>query len=183
MVGGPGTAYNGGERFPSTMRARLVQLIAALWLPASGATLCLAQQVVVERDTPLYAEPALESRPVAQLKQGTPGEVLAKRGAWLNLKTQEASGWLFMFNVRFVERERGAGSGTALSRLFAPRQKISVTSTIGIRGLGEEDLRQAKFDAEEMKLLDHYAASKEAAEQQARASGLSAARVDYLEPK
>ena len=55
-----------------------------------------------------------------------------------------------------------------------------MTSTIGVRGLDAEDLRQAQFSAEQMKLLDGYALSKDAAGERARAKGLRAAPVDYL---
>jgi hypothetical protein len=68
-----------------------------------------------------------------------------------------------------------------LGRLFAPRQRVNVTSTIGIRGLGEEDLHQARFDSEQMRLLDQYAASKADAESCAQGSGLAAVQVDYLD--
>ena len=46
----------------SLLRAALAAVLLAA-LPAA------AQQVVLERDSPLYAEPRLESAQVAQLKQ------------------------------------------------------------------------------------------------------------------
>ena len=52
-----------------------------------------------------------------------------------------------------------------------------------MRGLEEEDLKQASFNAGQMKLLDEYATSKQAAEQGARAAGLAPARVEYLGTK
>jgi hypothetical protein len=149
-----------------------------------AATSAAAQQVTLERDSALYGEPRLDSAQVAQLKQGATGEVVAKQGAWLNLKTSEGSGWLFSFNVRFQSTGEGAGgssgSGSALGRLFGPRRAVSVTSTIGVRGLEEEDLKQAALDPEQLKKLDGYAVTKEAAEEGARAAGLSSANVEYL---
>jgi len=156
-----------------------VLAVAALLsaLPAAAA-----EQVTVERDTVLYAEPRIDSSQVAQLKQGTTGEVVAKSGVWLNIRTQSATGWLFSFHVRFPSQQPSqSGEGSALGRLFAPRRtNVGVTSTIGIRGLDEEDLRQARFNADQMRLLDGYAAGREAAQSQARESGLDAVRVDYL---
>jgi hypothetical protein len=155
-------------------------LIAALFfaLPAGAA-----EQVTVERDSVLYAEPRTDAPQVAQLKQGVVGEVLSRNGAWLNLKTPAASGWIFSFNVRFASQspsQSGEG-GSALGRLFAPRRSsVASTSTIGIRGLDETDLRQATFSADQMRLLDQYAASREAAQSQANEAGLTPARVDYL---
>jgi hypothetical protein len=161
-------------RIPSAWR-RLIGAALFVALPALAA-----DQVTVERDTALYAEPRVESQQVAQLEQGTTGEVVGKNGAWLNIKTQAATGWLFSFNVRFASQQSGDG-GSALGRVFAPRRSTPmVTSTIGIRGLDETDLRQATFNTDQMRLLDEYAASRDAAQGQARDAGLTPARVDYL---
>jgi hypothetical protein len=147
-----------------------------------------AQKVTVERDTPLYSEPRLDSPHVAQLQTGAVAEVVGKEGAWLNLRTQAGAGWLFSFNVRFQSEgtgeSSGSGTGSVLGRLFAPRRStVSVTSTIGVRGIEEEDLKQAAFDAKQMKLLDGYAASRDAAESRAQRARLSRAHVEYLDAK
>ena len=155
-------------------------LWAALLIPASAA----AQQVTLERESPLYAEPRLDASQVTQLKLGATGEVIGKQGAWLNLKTPAGAGWLFSFNVRFPSQQPGtgdSGAGSAAGRLFGPRRDVSVTSTIGIRGIGEEDLKQASFNAAQMKLLEGYAATKQAAERGARAAGLAPVSVDYMD--
>jgi hypothetical protein len=165
----------------NTVRAALT----ALLLVAGPVA---AQKVTLERDSTLYGEPRLESTQVAQLRQGASGEVIAKQGAWLNLKTTAGTGWLFSFNVRFQSdsaegSSSGSGSGSALGRVFGPRQRVSVTSTIGVRGIEEEDLKEATFNAEQIKLLDGYVATKDAAEKGARGAGLSRVSVDYLDAK
>jgi hypothetical protein len=156
-------------------------ILPALLLAAAPAA---AQQVTLERDSALYAEPRLDASQVTQLKLGATGEVIGKQGAWLNLKTPGGSGWLFSFNVRFQSRQTGAGdsgTGSAAGRLFGPRRSVSVTSTIGIRGIEEEDLKQASFNADEMKRLEGYAATRQAAERRARAAGLAPASVEYMD--
>lgn len=163
---------------------QIILLLITLLAPMPAG----AQQVTLERDSPLYAYPRLEGAPVAQLKQGDRGEVLGKQGAWLNLKTPTATGWLFSFNVRFPAQMAdgaapGRGAGAALGRVFGPKRNVSVTSGIGVRGIEEEDLRQARFDAGQMKLLDSYAATRDAAEERARATGLVPVKVDYLGAK
>jgi hypothetical protein len=165
--------------------------IARLLSHAAGAVLAAAltaasasaQPVTLERDSPLYAEPRLDAAQTAQLRQGAVGEVVGKQGGWLNLKTAAGIGWLFSFNVRFPSQKAGNGesaAGSALGQVFGPRRSVSVASSIGIRGLEEEDLRQARFDAGQVKLLDDYAASKQAAEDAARAAGLASVTVEYL---
>jgi hypothetical protein len=158
-------------------------LLAAAWMAAGAAA---AQQVTLERDSALYSEPRLDSAQVTQLKLGATGEVIGKQGAWLNLKTAAGSGWLFSFNVRFPSTQAGtgdSGAGQTAGRLFGPRRSVSVTSTVGIRGIEEEDLKQASFNAGQMKLLDGYVATKEAAERGARATGLKPATVEYMDSR
>ena len=154
---------------------RLLGLTLFIALPAA------AQPVTLDRDSPLYAEARLESAQVAQLKQGANGEVIGKQGAWLNVKTPAGTGWLFSFNVRFQGQKAGSGdSGSALGNVFGPRRNVNVTATIGVRGLDEQDLKQASFNAGQMTAFDAYAATKQAAEDSARATGLAPVQVEYL---
>jgi hypothetical protein len=146
-----------------------------------------AEQATVERESRIHAEPRLDAPEVAVAAPGTVADVLGKSGAWLNVRTPSATGWLFSFNVRFIAKAPDAaqgssgGSDSAIGRLFGPRRGDNVTSAIGVRGLEKEDLRQAQFSAGQMQQLDGFASSKEAAEQSARAKGLTAVQVDYLQ--
>lgn len=102
----------------------------------------------------------------------------------MNIKTASGTGWLFSFNVRFGQGQAAASGGGAASlvgRLAGGGGKPSVNPTIGIRGLDEEDLKQARFDGQQLGLLDSYAASQQDAEATAGASGLTAVRVEYLD--
>lgn len=167
-------------RRPAILAAALVAMV--LGAAPAGA----AEQVTVERESQLYAEPRLDAPPVQVLAPGTVAEVAGKSGAWLSVRTPAASGWVFSFNVRFNVRPpdaaRGPSSGgeSAIGRIFGPQRGVNVTSTIGVRGLDSEDLRQAHFSAEQMRLLDGYASSKDSAEESARTKGLSATRVEYF---
>ena len=78
------------------------------------------------------------------------------------------------------QKAEGGDGGSALGRVIGPRRNVSVTSAMGIRGLDEQDLKQASFNAGQMKLLDDYAATKQTAEDSARATGLAPDKVDYL---
>ncbi|MBX3666273.1 MAG: hypothetical protein KF834_11360 [Burkholderiales bacterium] len=150
---------------------------------AALATLAAAEPVTVERDSVARAEPRTDSAVVANIAGGSAGEALARQGAWVQVKTATATGWLYSFNVRFgaaAGSAGGAGGGSVLGRVFAPRQKVNVTATIGIRGLDEADLKQAQFDGSQLQALDGFAASREQAEAHAGDAGLNAARVDYL---
>ena len=155
----------------------LVTFLFACCAFAAGGFAHAQEQAVLERDAALLSEPRNGAPVVAQLKQGTPAEVIARKGAWVNLKTASGSGWLFSFNVRFV------AAGAAPSKpavAAAPARRGPVTPTIGIRGLEAEDLKQARYNDAEMRLLDGYAVSKQDAAAAAQSSGLAPSRVEYL---
>ena len=146
-----------------------------------GISTASAEPVTVERDSVLRSEPRTDAATVGNLASGAAGEALARQGAWVQVRSGTVTGWLYSFNVRFGASSASAdGTGSVLGRIFGPRQRVSVTSTIGIRGLDEEDLKQARFDGGQMQQLDSFAATREQAESHAGGAGLSAARLDYL---
>lgn len=153
-------------------------------LLATVAAVAAAEPVTVERDSVLRAEPRTDAGVAGNLAKGATGDAVARQGAWVQVKSGAVTGWLYSFNVRFGAVTAGSGSGSgagsALGRVFGPRQQVNVTATIGIRGLEEEDLKQAHFDEAQMQQLDGYAASREQAAARAGKSGLSATRVEYL---
>ena len=103
------------------MRRLQYSLLAACAAMLLAVGPAVAQKVTVEQNTPLYSEPRMESSQVAQLQQGATGEVIAKQGVWLNIKTAAATGWVFSFNVRFdSQAAEGSSGGSSLGRLFGP---------------------------------------------------------------
>lgn len=142
-----------------------------------------AEPVTVERDSVLRAEPRTDAGVAGNLAKGATGEAIARQGAWVQVRSGAMTGWLYSFNVRFgvVTPGSGEGGGSALGRVFGPRQKVNVTATIGIRGLDEEDLKQAHFDESQMRQLDAHAASRDQAAAHAGSVGLTAGTVEYLD--
>ncbi len=152
------------------------------WMIAGVAVLAAAEPVTVERDSVVRVEPRADAAVVANLVRGATGEAVARQGAWVQIRAGAATGWLYSFNVRFGAASAGgsSGGGSALGRLFGPRQNVNVTATIGIRGLDEEDLKQARFDGGQLQALDGFAADRDQAQAHAGGAGLSATQVDYL---
>jgi uncharacterized protein YgiM (DUF1202 family) len=159
-------------------------LASALIFAASSA---LANPVTISRDCPLYAEARAGSGVVTELNQGTPGEVIGKRGAWLNVKTGGGTGWLLSTNVRY-----GAAAATSASpssesggwNPFARRSSAQSTSTIGIRGFDKETIGTAlgggsPVSTAQLALLEGYKAEKADGESFASSKSLTASKVDY----
>ena len=164
------------------MTSMLVRSAVALVLAgvAMLAAPARAELIIVERESNLRAEPSLGASTVATVRKGVRGESLGKSGIWVNIKTPEGTGWVFTFNVRFGERVAASGGDfSAAGRVLSGRP--NVVSTIGIRGLSEEDLQRAAFNAGEMRRLETFTASQDASARRAREAGLAAASVDYLE--
>jgi hypothetical protein len=138
------------------------------------------EQAVLERDAELLAEPRNGAPVVARLKQGTSGEVIARKTTWVNLRTASGTGWLFSFNLRVLAPGTAPAAGGRVPVPVVRTPTARTTATIGIRGLDEEDMRGARFDAAQVRLLDQYAASRQDAERAARDTGLTPARVEYF---
>ena len=151
-------------------------------LSLAAVTPVRADLVIVERESALRAEPSLGAATVATVGKGVRGESIGKSGIWVHIKTPEATGWVFTFNVRFGERSPSGGGGFfSTGGAVSARPTTSVVSTIGIRGLSEEDLQNAAFNAAEMRRLEGYGASRDASAQRARQAGLAPVSVEYLE--
>jgi len=157
-------------------------LVTALFAMVTVAA--VAEPVTVERDSVLRAGPRTDAAVAGNLAKGATGDAMARQGAWVQVKSGTVTGWLYSFNVRFgavgAGNSSGGGGGSALGRVFGPRQQVNVTATIGIRGLEEEDLKQAHFDGGQMQKMDGFAASNEQAAEHAGNAGLSASHVEYL---
>ncbi|HYC44268.1 MAG TPA: hypothetical protein VED01_02180 [Burkholderiales bacterium] len=126
-----------------------IRAAACAWLLGCG--LAAAQQVTLSKDSTLHTEPNAAAAPVAQLKEGTAGEVIARKGAWVQLKSAAGTGWVYAFNVNYGSAGAGAAPAAASS------QRRQTTSTIGIRGLEKEDLKNATFDGKQLDALDSFA--------------------------
>ena len=148
---------------------------------AFNCAAALAEPVVIERDSTLHAKPDANAPVTANVKRGTTGDATTRQGPWLNVKTSAGAGWILSFNVRY-----GGGSSTTgvdastISRLTSPRQKLNVTSTIGVRGIEKEDLQKAQFDAQQVALLEKYRANDASAKAAATAAGLRPSEIEYL---
>ena len=147
--------------------------------------LALAEPVVVERDSSLHAEPRADAAVTASVKKGTAGDATTRKGPWVNLKTSAGAGWILSFNLRYGAGAAGGAGGdaAALGKIAGSRQKLAVTSTIGIRGIESEDLKQAQFNEQQISLLEKLRSTDAQAKASASANGLHTVTVDYLDKR
>lgn len=131
----------------------------------------------------IKAEPFKDAKTVGAVKKGESVSILKKQGGWLQIKAAQGSGWVRVLSVR-----KGAGGGGSAASEIAGVAGVAtgragtgqVVSTTGVRGLGEEDLKGAKFNEEELKMAEAAAIAAADAKQFALAADLTAQAVPWL---
>ncbi len=129
----------------------------------------------------LRKEPFADAKTVGNLNRGDNVDILSKKGAWLQIKTKNSSGW-----VRLLSVKRGslAASGSSVAGVLDVASGRAgtgkVVSTTGVRGLSAEDLKAAKFSEPEVKLLETYTADTAQAQRFASEGGLKITSVKSL---
>lgn len=139
------------------MYTQIGKPIVAAWL---AIVMCLGAQaqtpaatgetVIVKRETQLRQSPAESAAALAPLEAKTPvTRLLARSGPWIEVRTQQGvTGWLHMFDVGTSAPVQSGNFATGalrgLTSLFGGGNSLApartATSTIGIRGLGAEDI-------------------------------------------
>lgn len=129
----------------------------------------------------IKAEPFRDAKTIATLATGDKVDILKKDGGWYQVKSAKGNGWVRMLSIRKGEAVKGGSSASGLLALGSGRAGTGkVVATTGIRGLNEEELKAAKFDEEELKRAESYAANKQAAAKFAAQGKLLARKFDYL---
>lgn len=129
----------------------------------------------------IRAEPFNDARKLAVLAAGDKVEIFKRDGGWLQVRSGKGSGWVRMLSVRKGEARKGTGEAAGLLGVASGRAGTGkVVATTGIRGLNEEELKSAQFNADELKLAESYATAKADAQKFAAQGRLVARKFDYL---
>jgi hypothetical protein len=129
----------------------------------------------------LRAEPFRDAKTVGSLAPGDQVEILKKQGGWFQVKSPKGSGWVRMLSIRRGEARKGGGDAAGLLGLASGRAGTGrVVATTGIRGLSEEELKEATYNEAELKKAESYATTRAEAQQFAAGGKLVARKVDYL---
>lgn len=156
----------------------LISAVALLF----NVNMALAAEVgtMVKADD-LKTEPFRDAKTVRLLAAGETLSIVGKDGGWLNVKAGKATGWVKMLSVRQGAAKKGADNTSGLLALSSGRAGTGkVVATTGVRGLNEEELKAAKFDAQELQNAEANAVSKADAQQFAKQGKLVARPFDYL---
>ncbi len=146
-----------------------------------------AETAYMVRATELKAKPFADAATVATLEEKSQVEVLSRQASWMQVKSAAGSGWVKMLSVRMgnADAQPAKSSGNGLGAVFnlATTGSSGSTVTTGVRGLSEEQLKEAQPNPEAFKAMKDYAAKKEGARQFAQAGQLKAEKLEYLDIK
>lgn len=155
-------------------------------IPAAVLALCAAASAwaapgTVLRAEKLYSQPAATSKVTASVTKGAKVDILAKQGGWLKVKAGTSTGWIRLLSVRAgAGGLGGAGVGDVVGAATTRSDPSRVVAVAGLRGLNEEDLRQARFNEAELARMEAVKVTPAQARSFAGQSGLAAVSVPDL---
>lgn len=162
---------------------RKLAAVAAVILGTSVFAMAQAAPGLALKDENLLSKPSASSAAVGKMTKGMSVEIVAKQGGWLQVKAGATQGWVRLLSVRAGAGRSGDGLAGIAGVAGAVTQKSDpsrVVAVAGVRGLNEEDLKEAKFSADEMAKMERYAMSRAEATAFASKSGLKARNVASL---
>ena len=168
----------------------------------SLSPLLAAEEGMIVRLAKVYPKASSAVKSTARIAAGTQVNILKRKGGWKKIYSEEKSltGWVRSYQVRegyyakpettveTKEDDRGFLSGLAsFSRKasgFFGGGKTSAGSadvaTIGIRGLSEEEIKNAKPDLIELEKMQGFGSNKSRMAGFVSAGSLSALKVKHL---
>ena len=178
------------KRCQSALKKRLAPLVKAGWKGLSGIlivsllsiqpALAAPQSGTAIKASEMRAEPFSDAKVLATLSAGDSLTILKKQGGWLRVKSAKGSGWVRMLSIS-KEGTRSQGNADGILGLASGRAGTGkVVATTGIRGLSEEDLKAAQFNAQELQLAESFATTPTEAQKFAQQGQLTVQRFDYL---
>lgn len=158
---------------------RALMFVSALL--ALGASTVHAATGTVLRDEKLYTKPSATSSVAASVARGATVTIEQKQGGWLRVTSGRSTGWIRLLSVRAgAGGLGGAGVGDLVGAATTRSDPSRVVAVAGLRGLNDEELKQAKFNGEELARMESLTVSVAAARKFASSAGLAAVNVPAL---
>lgn len=154
--------------------------IISVWLVAAQAW---AAPGVMLKDEPMLASASATAAPLLKLAKGEAVEILGRQGGWSQVRGQGKTGWVRLLSVRggATSQTDVAGELTGVLSLGATRRDPNkVVAVAGVRGLSEEELKQARYDERALRQMEGYVASGQEAARFAAEAGLVKRELAYL---
>ena len=156
-------------------------LLAVLLCASFAAPVHAKQLAYAVRSTEIKKQPFSDAATVATLSANASVSILSRQGGWVRITSDKGNGWVKMLSLRSNSTATRRGD-SGLQSLFNVGRSGSggITVATGVRGLSEEDLKNAQPNPRELEKLQNYAVNKTKAERFAREARLKSHRLDYL---
>ncbi len=149
-----------------------------------------AEKGLIIRAGDLLAQPFIDATSAGKVTPAQPVTIVERRGAWVNVDASGKSGWVRLLNVRLEPAVAIIGPNKAAPNA-RPTGMTSLlrtgssgrTVTTGVKGMDEEDIRNATPNYVEVALLDTMAVDAADARANASRASLTERSVAYLEKK
>lgn len=134
------------------------------------------------RNTEMKARPFSDAATVTSLERGSKVEVLARKASWMQVKANGTTGWVKMLSLQFSNADKNKTGDSGLRALFnvASGSGSGGAVTTGVRGLSEEDLKNAHPNPQALETVQGYAVNKTEAQKFARLGNLLEQDMDYV---
>ncbi len=163
---------------------RRLGMVLAAGFVLFTAVLSSAEVGTTRSATNMLSAPKSDAKVVGQLTENSRVEIIERRGAWLRVKRDGASGWLRLHQVRLGEgAQKTSSEGTKMLWNVGQTGRSGasgIVATTGVRGLSADDLKTAKPDPKQVKTLEGYRANDAQAREQARVAGLRENQIAHL---
>ncbi len=151
-----------------------------------------AEKGLVLRAGDLLAQPFIDAAKSGPLTANQPVTIIERRGAWASVESGSQKGWVRLLNLRLepgVARPGAAGArpaSGATPNFSNPASLLRTgssgrTVTTGVKGMDEEDIRNASPDYAELELLGTLAVNADDARAAALKANLKENTVAYLD--
>ena len=138
---------------------------------------------VVFIDIKLMDTPSHDGETMTILAADSVITVEQRQGSWTKVATAEHTGWVPTLTIRIksvVTREDFKAAAVEVSDKIEDETNTQVVATMGIRGLDEEELKQAKFNKKQLALLESYYANKKQLTAFSQAGELKPKNIAYI---
>lgn len=163
----------------NTPRRTSAALLATVLLCAPVTV--FAREASVGKPSVLYAEPFKDAVVLQKLSAATTVKILQRKGGWSKVQHQQNEGWVRTLDLRLGKAAEGSVVADTFGLATGRSGSGNVVATTGIRGLDEEDLKSANFNAEQISLAESFRIDAPVAESSAASAGLQTHSVQYFD--
>ena len=159
----------------------MTKLRKVLWgaLLLVTSTAVAAENGYVIRPADLMDQPFIDAAKSGSLTANEAVEIVQRQGAWVRVAVGGKTGWVRMLNMRMGAATLPDSKGKT-NTSFLTTGSSGHTVTTGVKGLDEENIRNATPNAAELDTLNALGATPDDAKALAASDKLTENQVDYL---